>query len=164
VAVANIRRYQSSDRDWVIAVAAEVYGDLGDYAAIIPPWLDHPGVMGWVAETDGATAIARGFCLLGFYAVDDGRGAIAELVALAVAPPFQGNGIGRALLDHAIAMAEQACHRVERAEMRLTVAADNSVGLHLYETTGFELIDGDHGTYDQGQAAIRMARQLTLRG
>ena len=163
MAVANIRRYQSSDRDWVIAVAAEVYDDLGDYAAIIPPWLEHPGVVGWVEESDGAPPLARGFCLLGFYAAGDGQ-AIAELVALAVAPPFQGAGIGRALLSHAVEMAELACQRAERAEMRLTVAADNSVGRHLYESTGFALIDGDHGTYDQGQRAIRMARRLSPRG
>lgn len=146
-------------------VAAQVYSDLGDYGRIIPSWLDHPGVLAYVDVADAL----RGFVLLGFYEPSEplepgtepaSDAYVADLLALAVAPHFQRQGIGRQLLGHAIHVAELASRHGRVSELRLTVADGNQVGLRLYQQAGFRVLDEDHGSYDGGQRAIRMARPL----
>jgi ribosomal protein S18 acetylase RimI-like enzyme len=171
-----IRHYRPDDRAWVTEVAAEVYGDLGNYGAIVPPWLDHPGVLGWLEEKEiepppgnsssefeeaNGTICRRGFVLLGFYELAESpRTFVAELVALAVAPRHQRQGVGRALLHHAIRVAELADRRIGVSEMRLTMAEENEAGRRLYLSTGFDFLEGDFGSYDGGQRAVRMVRSL----
>lgn len=157
-----IRRFSPRDRAWITEVAAEVYRDLGDYARIIPSWLDHPGVLGFVEQSDEPPSARRAFALLGFYEPPDGPAGrcVADLLAIAVEPSYQRQGIGRAMLAHAIRVAENASRDGSVAEMRLTVADGNAVGQHLYLTSGFRVLDEEHGHYDGGQRAIRMARPL----
>ena len=45
-------------------------------------------------------------------------------------------------------------------EIQLTVADTNHVGWHLFTSSGFEVLDHNHGNYDGGQRAIRMTRAL----
>lgn len=157
-----IRRFSARDRGWVTRIAGAVYRDLGDYARIIPTWLDHPGVLAFVEESAGARPERRAFLLLGFYEPPEGPtgSCVADLLAIAVAPQFQRRGIGRAMLGHAIRVAESAGQDGSVWEIRLTVADGNKVGQHLYLSAGFRVLDEDHGHYDGGQRAIRMARSL----
>jgi ribosomal protein S18 acetylase RimI-like enzyme len=153
-----IRRALPGDHPWIQRVAADVYCDLGDYGAIIPSWLEHPGVLAYIEESGGQP---RGFILLGFYEPPGDRGGyVADLLAIAVSPDHQGNGIGRALLDYAIHLARLAGRQNPVREIRLTVADSNDVGRHLYTSSGFRILDENHGSYDGGQRAIRMARSL----
>lgn len=154
-----IRRGDLVDRPWIREIAAAVYRDLGDYGRIIPSWLDHPGILCYV-DHDEQTGDRRGFALLGFYERGADGSYIADLLAIAVAPQYQGRGIGRSMLNYAIHMAKMAGRGATVSEMRLTVAADNDVGQHLYRTNGFRILDEDHGSYDGGQRAIRMALAL----
>jgi ribosomal protein S18 acetylase RimI-like enzyme len=155
-----IRRATLADHAWIRGVAADVYRELGDYRTIIGSWLDHPGVLTYLDEAD--TLGPRGFTLLGFYEPDgaDEGLCFADLLAIAVARPHQRQGLGRALLAHALAVAEAAaCERGIR-EVRLTVAETNPIGRRLFAAEGFAVLDEDHGLYDGGQRAIRMRRPL----
>lgn len=159
-----IRRSVTGDQDWIRRLAAEVYADLGDYGAILPSWLGHPGVLAYVDSCNN-TGVRRGFVLLGFYEPRDDRPGIgaayvADLLAIAVEPRFQGQGIGKRLLTYAIHIAELAARSNRVSEIRLTVADGNRVGKRLYLKTGFEILDEDHGAYDGGQRAIRMVRRI----
>ncbi len=162
LAAGTIRRYGPFDRDWITGVAADVYRDLGDYRVILPPWLDHPGVATWLEEQGNRDGrVRRGFVLLGFRADSEpDLGLVGELIALAVAPDHQRQGVGRALLRHAIGVAERTCPELGPATLMLTVARDNAVGRRLYESAGFTSVPGDHGCYDSGQVALRMALRL----
>ena len=155
-----IRRSTGDDHTWIERVAAQVYGELGDYGRIIGTWLDHPGVLGYVDETPAGKL--RGFSLLGFYEPPerDAVDYVADLLAIAVEPAFQRQGVGRELLKYAIHIARLAGRQNRVREIRLTVADDNSVGRKLYLASGFQVLDEDHGSYDGGQRAIRMARPL----
>jgi ribosomal protein S18 acetylase RimI-like enzyme len=141
-------------------LAATAYQDLGDYDRILPSWLVHPGVLGYISEARDKRR--RGFLLLGFYEEPDSPPDtfIADLLALAVDPGYRRQGVGRALLRHAVAIARSAGRRHHIREIRLTVAHDNAVGQHLYTTDGFRVVDDDHGSYDGGQRAIRMSREV----
>ena len=54
-----IRRCVTADHEWIRRLAAEVYAELGDYGAILPSWLDHPGVLAYVDCCD-ETGVRRG--------------------------------------------------------------------------------------------------------
>jgi len=154
-----IRRAVADDVSWISQVAGDVYAKLGNYGALIPEWMHHPGVMGYVEQdTEGNR---RGFILLGFY--EPGTTSeryVADLLAIAVDPMHQRKGVGRRLLDYAIQLARLASRANRVGEIQLTVADTNRVGQHLFSTSGFEILDQHHGAYDGGQRAIRMTRDL----
>jgi ribosomal protein S18 acetylase RimI-like enzyme len=153
-----------ADHGWIAAVAGDVYGDLGDYATIIRSWLDHPGVLTYLDEDrpDGSPAEPRGFTLLGFYEPSGAApGAyVADLLAIAVSRDHQRKGIGTRLLEHAIHLAGVVSDSSRVSELRLTVSETNAVGQRFFSAHGFQVMDQDHGRYDGGQRAIRMARPV----
>jgi ribosomal protein S18 acetylase RimI-like enzyme len=156
-----IRRAVAEDADWIKTLSAHVYADFGDYGTIIPAWMRHPGVLTFV-EVDDATQARRGFILVGFYEPPDVAAGsyVADLLAIAVAPEHQRKGIGKNLLQYAVELATAAGQRVPIPELRLTVAHTNTAAQKLFETSGFEVLDSHHGSYDGGQRAIRMRKYL----
>ena len=159
----TIRSARSSDHPWVRSLAAEAYRELGDYRTIIGSWLDHGGVLTFVDEVDGpAGPRPRGVILLGFYQPPDGAAGtcVADLLAIAVAAADRRAGLGRELLGFAIRMATHAPDGRDVRELRLTVAEPNHVGRRLFASSGFAEVAEDHGAYDGGQCAIRMARPV----
>jgi len=156
-----IRSCIPSDHPWIRELAADAYADLGDYGRIIPSWLDHPGVLAYVDQSDDERGELRGFVLLGFYQPEESDPRhVADLLALAVAPAHRRQGVGRRLVRHAIWVARLAGRDADVAEMRLTVADGNVAGLALYHSFGFRVLEGDHGHYDGGQVAVRMVLGL----
>jgi len=162
-----IRRATVADHRWIADVAADVYAELGDYGSIIRSWLAHPGVLTYLDEEGSerrarGSAVFRGFTLLGFHEPAAGHpGAfVADLLAIAVARPYQRQGVGTSLLEHAIHLAGVSARVGRVAEMRLTVAETNQVGRRFFASFGFHVLDEDHGHYDGGQRAIRMVRSL----
>jgi ribosomal protein S18 acetylase RimI-like enzyme len=161
-----IRRATVADHTWIAEVAADVYGNLGDYGSIIRSWLAHPGVLTYLDEERGPNGStpdsSRGFTLLGFYepALMHAGTYVADLLAIAVARPHQRMGIGSSLLEHAIHLAALSSRAGRVREMRLTVAETNQVGRRFFSSFGFRVLDEDHGHYDGGQRAIRMVRNL----
>lgn len=156
---ARIRRGGAGDAAFVRSVAEIVFAELGDYGRILPTWLVHEGVLTHVAELGGEPV---GYTMLGFYAAAPPRQQeyVADLLAIAVAPPAQGRGIGKQLLAHAVAQAAQARRRLPVTELRLSVAEPNDRARALFTQFGFRFLDGEHGRYDGGQRALHMARLL----
>ncbi len=152
-----IRRSVERDHAWIAELAAEVYRDLGEYGAVMPQWLVQPGVLAWVDEDAGHR---RGFAVLGFY-VDRGIGrTVADLLAIGVGPAYQRRGVGTRLLEHVIGVVSAVAPSHGIPDLRLTVSHTNEVGQRWYARSGFYVVAGDHGTYANGQRAIRMARPL----
>jgi len=160
-----IRRADAVDHPWIVASGAEAYHDLGDYTRILPSWLEQPGVLAWI-EYDIQNR-NRGFAMLGFYLEEPGATAagagsvVADLLALAVPPSFQRRGIGTKLLLHVIEVAERVAPTSRITTLRLTVAETNTSAQRLYARHGFRIVEGS-STYDRGQRALRMARELGL--
>lgn len=154
--VARIRRATRDDHPWIVSMGALVYLDLGDYRQILPSWLEQPGVLAWV-EADGDRR--RGFAMLGFYPDEDGS-SVADLLALGVDPAYQRRGIGGALLTHVISVAARVGPQHAIAELRLTVAHDNTIGQKMYVKHGFRKANVPPGRYAGGQRAVRMVRPL----
>lgn len=155
-----IRRATAADHAWMVDVGAAVYAPLGDYRAILPDWVSHPGVYGFIDDDGGP----RGYILVGFYQPPDvAPGAhAADLLAIAVAPAAQRAGIGSRLLAYAIDLASVTGSngQMQVEDIRLTVADSNHGAQRLFTRNGFEVIDPRHGAYDGGQTAIRMRRKI----
>ena len=154
-----IRRAEIQDQPWIIATGAEAYRELGDYTRILPSWLEQPGVLSWIDHD--VHGRGRGFAMLGFYMEEVARSqqVVADLLALAVLPAFQGKGIGTRLLHHVIEVAERVAPSSHITQLRLTVAEDNVGAQRLYARNEFTIVDGS-ATYDRGQRALRMVRTL----
>ncbi|MEZ4361141.1 MAG: GNAT family N-acetyltransferase [Kofleriaceae bacterium] len=157
-----IRRGGEPDHAWIIEEGTYAYADLGDYRRILPSWLTQPGVLVFVEEDD--QRLPRGFAMLGFYLEPNEHGEsrpVADLLALAVAPRYQRAGIGKRLLEHVIATTCRVAEHSKVWELRLTVAGDNLVAQRMYQRAGF-LTAPSTGTYERGQAAVRMVRPLRV--
>jgi ribosomal protein S18 acetylase RimI-like enzyme len=167
-----IRRAELADHPWIVATGAEAYADLGDYTRILPSWLEQPGVLAWIDHD--IQNRGRGFAMLGFY-LEPNEAAVlgapppqsmqssqvvADLLALAVLPTFQRKGIGTKLLHHVIEVAERVAPSSKIHALRLTVAETNTSAQRLYARNGFRIVDGS-ATYDRGQRALRMVRELS---
>lgn len=147
-----------ADYPWIVSTGAAAYRELGDYARILPTWLKQPGMMAWIEQDwDGR---GRGFAMLGFYTEDKPSApqVVADVLALAVLPSDQRNGIGTRLLHHVIDIADRIAPRTTGA-LRLTVAENNRVAQRLYARNGFTVVDGT-AMYARGQRALRMVRML----
>jgi ribosomal-protein-alanine N-acetyltransferase len=86
-------------------------------------------------------------------------GGEAEILTLAVAPHARGKGLGRALLQAAIARAEQQDTRA----MFLEVGADNPHALALYAGLGFTKVGIRKGYYASASAGPGGGDALVLR-
>lgn len=144
----TIRRYRTEDAPRVKEITAEAFAGVSIDAAvdrrwpgIMPlPWeerkwasmrpqiADHPEHC-WVAEADGA--------VVGYVTCDvlvqlrTGR-----IPDLAVARQWRGQGLGRRLLEHALAYFRELGLTLAKIE----TLAHNEIGRHLYPTLGFELV------------------------
>lgn len=161
-----IRMASSADFGRIVEIGADVYANLGDYREILPSWLSHPGVEAHVdvVPAPARAEVIRGFVMLGFYEPPMPTGVspatLVDLLAIAITPVYQRQGIGRQLMRFSIGRAKSGSPPQLGCEMRLTVAEDNPVAQRLFSSFGFEVLDENHGSYDRGQRAIRMGLSL----
>ncbi len=107
-------------------------------AAAMAGVLGMAGVFGFVDE--------RGGLVLGRLAADEG-----EILTLGVLPSARRQGLGRALLQRAIAEAESSVWFLE-------VSAANTAALCLYRAAGFAECGRRRGYYATGQDALLLKR------
>lgn len=150
----RIRPAIPADFTFIRRLAVRVFSYLGDYGRIIPDWLAHDGVLSFVVEEVGRPV---GFTMIGYYRIDgDAKGYAADLLAIAVSPETQHQGLGRRLIEHAIATARTNRRRQPVRELRLSVAEPNQRARRLFTSAGFVEVPGDHGFYEGGQRALHM--------
>lgn len=92
-------------------------------------------IYGWFS----AAGILQGFCVIQ-QVCDE-----FTLMNIAVAPAYQGQGIGGQLLRYVQALAAQ-----HRAKLWLEVRASNAAALHLYEKQGFSEVGRRPSYYPRG--------------
>jgi ribosomal-protein-alanine N-acetyltransferase len=107
----------------------------------------------WDAAAISALLVAPGAFA---YAHEDGfilaraAGGEAEILTLAVIPPARGRGLGRGLLQAAIARARD----LGAEAMLLEVGTDNPAALALYAGLGFAKVGMRKGYYDGRDALV----------
>jgi ribosomal protein S18 acetylase RimI-like enzyme len=171
------------DESFIDRLATAAFAPYGDYTSL-SRWIRAPDVITLVAELPGGpTAIGEGqpavsgerrrcgFAMVSFYIDHDpaaqramGRAAasrtIADLIAIAVDPPWRGIGIGGRLLTQAVAIARSARPVYGVTELRLNVADTNPAAQRLFARHGFVAAATESGLYAAGQHALRMVHPL----
>jgi ribosomal protein S18 acetylase RimI-like enzyme len=150
-----VRAATPEDIDFVQQIAGEVFTLYGDYRKLLPRWFQTAGVMTSLSERDGEKT---GYVMLAFFR--EGRALVGDVLAIAVAPAFQGQGVGRMLLQHAVTVCEQVGEHTPVRAMRLSVADTNERAQKLFTSFGFVRIEGDFGKYEGGQQALHMERLM----
>ena len=103
-----------------------------DYAAFLVRQLDDPDVAVLVADVNG-DVIGYAYAAVEGYDYMALRGPAAVLHDIVVEPEYRGRGVGRQLLDAALAaLQSRGAPRVV-----LSTAAGNDVAQRLYATSGF---------------------------
>jgi ribosomal protein S18 acetylase RimI-like enzyme len=152
-----LRRAGRGDAAFLSNLAAEAFATYGDYRAVLAAWAADPRVEVTLAEHDGGRA---GAAFLAFLIPDDApHTKVADLLALAVAAPLRGRGIGRALVTHVVARARDEARRHGISALRLVVAESNAAARRLFESAGFAYYDAE-GSYSRGQKALHMSLDL----
>lgn len=135
-----------------VDVAAAIHA-----AAVDAPWsaetigglLAHPGVFGLLAL---AAEAPEGFILCRVTADE------AEVLTLAVLPAARRRGLGRALLDEAIARVAAA----GAVRLLLEVSVRNAAALRLYGSVGFREVGRRRGYYAHGRGGAVDATVMAL--
>jgi ribosomal-protein-alanine N-acetyltransferase len=122
-----LRYIAEADIAALAAVHRAVFAEDGWPEPALSAFLESPGVFGFVAV---AAAGACGF-ILARVAADEG-----EVLTLAVVEASRRGGLGRALLQAAMAEASRRGAR----QMFLEVAEDNAAAFALYANQGYRLI------------------------
>jgi ribosomal protein S18 acetylase RimI-like enzyme len=100
-------------------------------------------------ESDGRL---RGHVLVRFNA----RHRIARIYSIAVAPEFQRQGVGAAL----VTAAEAAARARGRRRMRLEISVDNAASQALFGRAGYAVFGEYPDYYEDGGAALRLEKHL----
>ncbi|MGI5864145.1 MAG: GNAT family N-acetyltransferase [Myxococcales bacterium] len=152
----RIRSATAQDEGFVRDLAGEVFAPFGNYRPLLPKWFRTPGVLTFVSELGDERT---GYVMLAFFEEGPSQ-MVADVLAIAVAPAFQGRGIGRMLLQHAVKVSEEAAERFCIRAIRLSVANTNFRARALFLSSGFVDLPGDFGTYEGGQKALHMERPI----
>ena len=134
----RVRPLGPDDDAAAAALSARVFAD-GWSAAELARERDRSVGRVLAAEQDGA--------LVGYvvaWVIDDE----AEILTIAVDPAARRRGVGRALVEAALAGTRRA---------HLEVRADNGAARGLYEGLGFEVVGRRAGYYADGEDALLMA-------
>jgi len=125
---ARLRPARASEGEVVLALNS---------AAFAPIWrYDSSTILSWLLTADHAVLAETGAGPAGFGLTNCSRDSeFAQLVRVAIAPPFQGCGMGRQMVLDALHYAQGS----GAAGLCLNTQASNSVSRHLYEQLGFRL-------------------------
>ena len=143
----NLRLASTVDAGLLAAMHRSVFED---------PWgeseigvlLDGPGGFALIAGTDDGFILCRAI------------GGEAEILTLAVAPAVRRNGVGRALVEAAAAIAAGKGAEV----FFLEVAEDNAPAIGLYQSAGFNRAGRRPRYYGGTTDALVMRRRLNSAG
>jgi [ribosomal protein S18]-alanine N-acetyltransferase len=153
-----LRPARGRDRSFIRALSADAFAAYGDYGPLLLEWLDTPGVEATLAVDQG---VPVGLTLVAFVPDPEAPACwVADVLAIAVAAPFRGRGLGRRLLEAVLAGVVETARQWPVRAVRLSVAEDNAPARALFETSGFEYRGGEDRFYPRGQRALHMRRPL----
>lgn len=154
----EIRRGVEADLEFVRGLSARVFTVYGSYETYLADWFRSPLIRTFIAVA-GVEPV--GFTMLASYpSPRDPRVGFADLLAIAVSPEHQSQGVGSFLIRHSLREATRLPSPVPIVEMHLSVAEGNSRGQRLFSKFGFRF-QPDRGLYPAGQTALHMACKVT---
>lgn len=81
---------------------------------------------------------------------------IGELLAIAVIPEHQRQGVGRALLNYM----EDLALRFRLSAIHLHTGKGNLPAQYLFEKAGYKIAGAERSYYPKGQSAVKMVKRM----
>lgn len=136
-------------------LAEDAFLRFGHYREFISSLVSEQGVItGVIVDRSRGDRIV-GFLLLGLIPKLDEY--IADVLAIALARAYRGQGLGKELMDWAFAILNKIRRHKTISELRLTVAPDNNMAVKLFRRYGFSFDQTtDLGDYPSGVKAAYM--------
>ena len=141
-----IRPATEGDLDFVRGLSNQVFSVFGDYDEMVLHWIKNPDCVSAVYVKDGSRPL--GFVVLSL--------AIGEILAIAVAPEYQRNGIGSALLHYLEFLVAQRGVKI----LLLHTAQENDAAQAFFLKAGFEVVGNQSKYYPKGQTALVMSKAV----
>jgi len=156
----SVEEAKPEDIVFIREIANDVFCQYGDYSNIITKFFSAQGVSTFIARVPTEVG---GFAMMGFLPWSGGEGKgnswIADLLAIAVKPELQRQGIGTALMQGVMQLIQEMSEWRDIHEIQLTCAESNRVGLDFFVSKGFHVVDPVHGKYSSGQRAVRLSKR-----
>lgn len=150
----NIRMAKSGDLPFVSDLSQRVFQRYGPYEEILPRWFISGLSMTILAETRG---VPVGFAMMARTADQSDGSRTAEIMAIAVEPAMQGQGVGHVM----VAALEKWAKAASIRRLYLHTATDNVAAKALFSLLGFKVAETSEDFYPQGQAAVTMYKVLS---
>ena len=148
-----IRHARPSDGAYIRRLSKKVFDMYGDYEDMLPRWSLSDMTVTLLALR-GRQAV--GFAMLGGVPNQWCSPRVSELLAIAVEPDSQGQGIGNLLLKEILR--EAKAHEI--GKLVLHTAMENVAGQRLFEKHGFVESEIKKDFYPAGQDALVMHKDM----
>ncbi len=149
----SFRIATKKDQDFIRQLSARVFSIFGHYDEILTDWFLHPGVITVIGSKNGESAA---FAMLQLGEKETWNDSIGELLAIAVIPEHQRQGVGRTLLNYM----EDLALRFRLRGIHLHTGKDNLPAQYLFEKAGYRMAGKEKSYYPKGQSAVRMVKML----
>jgi ribosomal protein S18 acetylase RimI-like enzyme len=148
-----IRIAELSDLPFVGDLSRRVFRRYGPYEEILPRWFASRLSMTFLAENEDGPL---GFAMMADTANRPDSAGAVEIMAIAVEPTKQSQGVGRALME----TLENKAREASVGLMILHTATDNMAAKALFSRLGFRVLKLRMGFYPMGQDALMMCKML----
>ncbi|MGE5838326.1 MAG: GNAT family N-acetyltransferase [Deltaproteobacteria bacterium] len=150
---ATIRAATLSDKSFIASLSGKVFSPYGPYRTTVSQWFESGMTLTLIATVRARPA---GFVMIGAMPSDCEGETCAEVLAIAVAPDFQHQGIGHELLQSAKREAE----KLGEWRLCLHTARENLAAQKLFQRNGFRTVKSKARFYPSGQDALMMVSDL----
>lgn len=149
----SIRRADPADKEFISLLSGKVFSSYGPYNVLVTGWFESELTWTLVAVENGRSV---GFAMMGRLYDDHENRNRCELLAIAVEPRLQRQGVGGMLLQK---MEEEAQRLGEKA-LFLHTALDNLPAQGLFRRNRFTSLTLKRHFYPQGQHALMMMKAI----
>lgn len=155
----RLRPAGPGDRTFLRDLADDAFSHLGEYARMVPRWIDGPGASGIIALEDDQRVGFAITCLTVAPVAGPSPRMGLDLMAIATVRSRRRTGVGRWLLDAVLDEARRLSGSLPIAEVTLTMEEGNTPALRLFESRGFRRLRG-LAAYPRGQRALNFSLPL----
>ena len=149
----HIKPAQKNDAEFIQNLSKRVFNQYGPYDKTLVRWYISGITTTVVATMDNRPV---GFAMSGRSFQYDPTLRVYELLAIAVEPAVQKQGIGSLLLKEI----KTKVKTLQAEKLVLHTAADNLPAQRLFKKHGFVISEARYGFYPEGQDALMMVRDL----
>jgi len=147
------RSARRSDKGFIAQLSGKVFTLYGPYRDMVSQWFTTGMTLTRIALADGAPA---GFAMVGRWVQEESGDSVCELLAIAVEPDRQHQGIGGTLLQEI----EKETEQLGEETLVLHTAVENLSAQNLFSKADYKPCGIKRQFYPAGQDALMMVKKI----